>query len=192
MSHINFDNAFLCASPGCLLPVTLTAFEAKLTNCVATIKWSAAEESNLEKYLLEYSKNGIDFTTVAEADAKGINKEYNARHTPVPGKAFYRLKMMDIDGKVTYSKQQLLNVNCARNTILVYPNPVRDQLHVNVNFVSGLQTSTATLYDINGRVMIRQQLVNGTNEIDTKGLTAGIYNLVLVRDGEVTTYKINK
>jgi Secretion system C-terminal sorting domain len=188
----NFDNAFLCADPGCLLPVTLKAFDVKLNNCVASAKWSATEETNLSNYTLEYSKNGIDFTPVSVVDASGINREYSVQHIPASGKAFYRLKMADLDGKTSYSKQQVLNINCTKNTALVFPNPVSDQLQVNVNFVTGVRTATATLYDISGRVMVRKQLVNGTNAIDMRNMTSGIYNLVLVQDGEVTTYKIKK
>ncbi|MBN8686320.1 MAG: T9SS type A sorting domain-containing protein [Chitinophagales bacterium] len=188
----NFDNAFLCASPGCLLPVTLKAFDVKLNGCVSSAKWSATEETNLSNYTLEYSKNGIDFTPVSVLDASGINKEYTVQHIPAAGRAFYRLKMVDIDGKTAYSKLQVLNISCTKNTVLVFPNPVTDQLNVNVNFVNGSHTASAALYDISGRVILRKQLVNGTNAFDTRALTAGIYNLVLVQDGEVTSYKIKK
>lgn len=188
----NFDDAFLCASPGCLLPVTLKAFDVKLNNCVASAKWSASEETNLNNYILEYSKNGVDFTAVAQLDATGINREYSAQHIPSAGKAFYRLKMVDIDGKVSYSKLQVMNISCSKNTILVYPNPVSDNLNINVSFVSRLTTASATLYDVNGRVVARKLLTNGTNAIDMRGLSTGIYNLVVIQDTEVTTYKIKR
>ncbi|MBN8686319.1 MAG: T9SS type A sorting domain-containing protein [Chitinophagales bacterium] len=188
----NFDNAFLCASPGCLLPVTLKAFDVKLNSCVSSAKWSATEETNLSNYTLEYSKNGIDFTAVSVVDASGINKEYSVQHVPANGKAFYRLKMVDLDGKVAYSKLQVLNINCSKNTILVYPNPVSDNLNINVNFVGGVKTASATLYDISGRLVVRKLLTNGTNTIDMGAISSGIYNLVVVQDDVVTTYKIKR
>lgn len=39
---------------------------------------------------------------------------------------FYRLKMVDIDGKFTYSPVQVLQSNCAP-ALRIQPNPVQDQ-----------------------------------------------------------------
>jgi len=48
------------------------------------------------------------------------------------------------------------------------------------------------LYDAAGRLMVRRQLSNGTNAIDMRSMASGLYNLVLIQDGEVTTYKIKR
>jgi Secretion system C-terminal sorting domain len=189
----NFDNAFLCASPGCLLPVNLKAFDVKLSSCVSTLNWSAETETNFDKYIVEYSQNGIDFNTAGTVNASNSSrKEYVFTHVPVPGKAFYRLKMVDLDDKLSYSKIIVLNINCNKNTTLIYPNPVSDQLNINISTTGVNNFITASLYDATGRIMVKKQLVNGTNAIDMRTMASGLYSLVLIQNNEITTYKIKR
>ena len=187
----NFDNAFLCASPGCLLPVKLKAFDVKLNDCVANLKWTAESETNFDKYIVEYSQNGTDYTAIGTVNSSG-SRDYSFTHIPATGKAFYRLKMADLDGKLSYSKISVLNISCGKSTALVYPNPVNDVLNVNISKSSAGSVVTASLYDAAGRLMVRRQLSNGTNAIDMRSMASGLYNLVLIQDGEVTTYKIKR
>ncbi|MBL7723299.1 MAG: T9SS type A sorting domain-containing protein [Chitinophagaceae bacterium] len=187
----NFDNAFLCADPGCLLPVKLKAFDVKLNDCVANLKWTAETETNFDKYIVEYSQNGTDYIAIGTVNSSG-SRQYSFTHIPATGKAFYRLKMADIDGNFSYSKISVLNISCGKSTALVYPNPVNDVLNVNISKSSASNVVTASLYDAAGRLMVRRQLANGTNSIDMRAMASGLYNLVLIQDGEVTTYKIKR
>ena len=72
------------------------------------MKWASDNEVNFEKYVIERSNSGSDFAPVAERIAKGKNgrNEYEILDdlTAATGNNFYyRLKMLDIDGKFTYS-----------------------------------------------------------------------------------------
>jgi len=69
---------------------------------------------------------------------------------------------------------------------------VNDVLNVNISKSSAGSVVTASLYDAAGRLMVRRQLSNGTNAIDMRSMASGLYNLVLIQDGEVTTYKIKR
>jgi hypothetical protein len=188
----NFDNAFLCADPGCLLPVKLKSFDAVINNCIATLKWSAESETNFDKYVVEYSSNGIDFTAIGSVNAasQAAYPEYSFLHQPPAGKVFYRLKMADIDNKISYSKTVALNVSCNKNTLLIYPNPVTDFLNISINTISGGSRSLASLYSTDGKLLFSSQLVNGTNTIDMRKATSGVYCLVVITDNEINTFKI--
>lgn len=188
----NFDNAFLCAAPGCLLPVKLTSFDAEVKNCITKLTWSAESETDFDKYIIEYSQNGIDFIPVGfvNSAAQGSARDYSFQHTGVAGKGIYRLKMKDIDGKETYSKIIALNINCNNSTILIYPNPVSDVLYVNIVSSSIQNNPTAFLYDANGQLVLKKHLRNGTNSIAMKEMSSGIYNLVVVNGNERTSHKI--
>lgn len=189
----NFDNAFLCASPGCLLPVKLTSFDAEINNCTTTLNWKAESETNFSKYIVEYSPTGTGFATVGiiNAVSQGSAREYSFQHIPAAGKAIYRLKMVDIDGKIEYSKIVALQLNCNKSTVLVYPNPVIDFLNVNINNV-GNRKAIASIYNTSGQLVFTKELVNGTNSINMKIMPSGIYNLVVLNGDEITNYKIKR
>ena len=190
----NFDNAFLCASPGCVLPVTLKSVEAKMDDCAATLKWAVESETNFKNYIVEYSQNGTDFTAAGTVVGVANNtaKTYSFKHLPASGKAFYRLKMVDIDGSSKYSKTVLVTSNCDKDAVLIYPNPVTDVLTVNLKKASSRQVAFASVYDQAGRMMYRKQLVNGANTIDMSKMPSGMYNVVIINEDEVTSYKIQR
>ena len=190
----NFDNAFLCASPGCLLPVKLKSVEASLNNCTVTINWAVESETNFKNYLVEYSQNGTDFSSVGiiPGTALASPKNYSFKHLPTAGKAFYRLKMVDIDGKTDYSKTLLVISNCNKDAVLLYPNPVTDILTINVQKFSTRQSSVASLYNITGELVNKIQLINGANTIDMRNMPSGLYHLVLINNDQITSYKIQR
>ena len=73
---------------------------------------------------------------------------------------YYRLKMLDIDGKFTYSKTVAIKVNNYFSNALVYPNPTSDIL--TIKLLEQLQeNSILQVMDIMGRevkhVLIRNQ-----------------------------------
>jgi hypothetical protein len=188
----NFDNAFLCVTPDCIvLPVKLKTFEARLSNCNTTLNWTAENETDFDKYIVEYSQNGIDFNEAGSVAGTG-SKEYSYFHKPSFGKAFYRLRMVDIDGKGTFSKIVVLNVNCNKNTLLVYPNPVTDFLNISINRFTTGTPATASLYDATGRIVLIKQLSNGSNSIDMQKMSTGIYSLVVFDGVQQTNYTIKR
>lgn len=100
-----------CSSAVNALPVKLMAFNVQSKNGdQAVISWSVAEEINVKEYIVEYSTDGKNFI------AKGIVLPDNAAPTsyqlPVAITSlpvhYFRLKMVDNDLSVQYSKVQLL------------------------------------------------------------------------------------
>jgi hypothetical protein len=70
--------------------------------------------------------------------------------------------------------------------LAAYPNPAQDQSMVRFNLNSNASVSVK-LTDAMGRVVLEQVLANrqaGRHEIslDTKGISNGVYNLVLTSD----------
>jgi pimeloyl-ACP methyl ester carboxylesterase len=63
-----------------------------------------------------------------------------------------------------------------KNTIIkVYPNPAKDILNIETYFSD--QTLTATLYEVDGRIVAETALVNGINSISLTGMSSGVYIL---------------
>ncbi|WP_250432438.1 FG-GAP-like repeat-containing protein [Hanstruepera flava] len=75
-------------------------------------------------------------------------------------------------------------------TLSVYPNPTSD--YVTVDTPDTNTTISYTVYDINGKVVIAQQDLNTSKQIDLKSITAGIYFIHLKIADNIQIQKIIK
>ena len=72
------------------------------------------------------------------------------------------------------------------NSISIYPNPAS-----NILFIDGLKhNSTASIFDINGKILINKQIIN--NQIDISSLPNGFYIIKITEEGETGTLKFVK
>ena len=107
------------------LPVTLAAFEARKSETQALLTWKTAEEINAEGFEIEHSTNGKVWRQIAVISAKGNGggNRYEFSHADThPGNNLYRLKMVDTDGKYTYSKTVSVTFEWS-NQFCIFPNP---------------------------------------------------------------------
>ena len=108
---------------------------------------------------------------------------YNFVHTsPAAGPNYYRIQQRDMDGKSSWSKTVRLNFADAGKTILVYPNPVRQQKLTVVLPVS----MNVKLYSTNGLLLVDRVMGSGINELELNKYAKGLY---LLKAGE-QTFKI--
>ncbi|MCC7031026.1 MAG: T9SS type A sorting domain-containing protein [Chitinophagaceae bacterium] len=110
------------------LPVSLIAFDGqKLNETSNLLKWTAENEKNLAKYVIERAIEGNnDFATIATVNALSSqlqstyewkDEQFNALEN-----YSYRLKMIDRDGKYRYSNLVNIQGKPAAD-IEIYPNP---------------------------------------------------------------------
>lgn len=196
-NYANCDAAFLCTNPDCgPLPVQLTEFSGAVEKCSVKLKWESQSEINFKAYQVEYSSNGTDFTAIGTVNAtnnsSAINNYEFLQPAAVTGKGIYRLKMIDIDGKYKYSDRIVLNVKCNGNDVLIYPNPTKDFINISILNPAVSYAATAKLYNVRGQLVINKTVKNGTNKIDIKTLSSGIYYLVIGDAAENKKYKIVK
>jgi Secretion system C-terminal sorting domain len=186
--YANIDDAFLCISPGCVLATTLTDFSVKSNKCNADLNWAAADEIDLKNYEVQTSNDGTIFKTIATILPTNASN-YSFENKTVSGKSFYRLKLNDKDNTFTYSKIVPVTINCDNVFVSVYPNPVSDILHVNINSNS---LSRAVIYNASGKNISTTILQNGDNTINVKNLPNGMYVVKVLSDNDAKVYRINK
>ncbi|HMG66596.1 MAG TPA: T9SS type A sorting domain-containing protein [Chitinophagaceae bacterium] len=175
-----------------VLPVKLNSFNARVNNCIVNLDWTAGVESGFQDYEVQYSTNGSSFQTLSTLQANPLSKQYSFTHsTPAQGKLYYRLKMKDLDGNFDYSRTIAMNLNCNKSEIVVYPNPVRDKLNVNITNAQN-NITTANLFDNNGKMVYKGIMVSGTNMIDMTNFAKGVYMLTLKNSTDVQNIKIIK
>lgn len=188
----NFDAAFLCALPGCVLPIKLNSFDAAFENCGTKLKWVASDETNSKEYEVQYSTDGRNFSKAATVPSFNSTtaKQYQFTHNPVTTKSYYRLKHIDFSGATQYSKIILLNTNCNKSEVTVYPNPATEVLNINITSNTRGALLITQVFDCHGRKVIEQKLNNGTNGLNIKNLSAGMYLVTVNNGGDISNQKI--
>ena len=162
-----------------LLPVTLLDFYGRYIDKTVTLSWSTEREINTKYFTVEKSFDQVSFIPLTNITASGNAQAHDYQYTDrssLNGISYYRLKMVDADGRFTYSKIIAISVP-VNNAIIVFPNPVKDKLFIRL---AGMVGPTAiSIADAKGTVIKQLQLRAGTSEtsISTAGLPAGVYSI---------------
>ena len=94
--------------------------------------------------------------------------------------------MIDLEAGTTSIESKTVDQTKAS----VYPNPVADELHIDMPFGSDEVATTLTLVDMQGRVVRRIDTARQSNTMDVSSLTEGIYVLDVNARGTHKAFKI--
>ena len=89
-----------------VVPVTLVSFNSQKVNNTAKLKWVTNSEYNMSKYVVERSSNGSQFQTIGAVLSVNDPNVHNYQYidnTSAASIQYYRLRMVNIDGKISYS-----------------------------------------------------------------------------------------
>jgi hypothetical protein len=170
-------------------PVELLNFSAIRNGSKVDLDWQTATEKNNHYFVVEKSRNGIDFTAIDIVDGAGNSQSQLSYHAsdpaPYAGTSYYRLKQTDYDGKFSYSKIVAVK-NDGNVAIEIYPNPNQGSFRISVNSENKLYNIEIT--DLEGRLVYKGS-GNPDNQVtEVSGLSKGIY-VVRVLDGSIVTLR---
>jgi Secretion system C-terminal sorting domain len=171
-------------SPCGTLPVTLTNFTARWNNNTVELQWMITNEINLKSFDLEYSTDGITFLKLTSLNYHSGILEYNYTHLTPVQKNFYRLKMIDIDGRFFYSKILSVQKNTSGSkAVLMYPNPAYSDLTMQVTTTVQNEKLAVEIIDNSGRVVINKLFVlpSGLNYLLIDGIDRLPASLYMVK-----------
>jgi acetyl esterase/lipase len=172
---INKSKTFMAARMGAVpvcgpLPLTLLSFTGEARNDKVNLYWNTAAEYNVKKIIVERSSDGLTFNELAEVSPKG-SSSIGAAYTktdlyPFSGISFYRLRIVDVDGSIEFSRA--IKIQMAKKEISItqlYPNPVTDFLHVQIQS-DKFQAVQLYVFDIAGKRLLTRtiNLKNGIND----------------------------
>jgi hypothetical protein len=104
---------------------------------------------------------------------------------PLEGANYYRLKIINIDGKVTYSDVVVL-VNRSIDIVSIEPNPVPDGIFTLKIISKQNSTAEIVITDAKGSTIQREKIsiAAGTNKIKqhVEKLGAGVYAISIYTD----------
>jgi hypothetical protein len=160
------------------LPLQLISFNGKQQQNSNHLEWVTAQEKNVSFFELERGTDGRTFNKIATINAKGNDNngdnQYSYDDENVTATTYYRLRMVDRDGKVMQSNIVFLSKDATGTAIRVYPNPSESVL-----FIEGLNLhSSYRILDVTGKEVLATSTVTGDNNIasiNVRRLTQGNY-----------------
>lgn len=134
------------------LPVNLTSFSAKPETGGNSIRWQMTDETAMDKYDLELSSDGRNFSLLSSIKPK--NQTGDAEYTftdndPLKPVSFYRLHMTGAGGFNKYSTVVSVRGGSG-SSFQLYPNPLQSgqSLHISNN---GHENLTIDFFSLNGK-----------------------------------------
>jgi hypothetical protein len=110
------------------LPLTLLEFNAALNGNIVNLYWKVTDERNVEKYEIERSTTGNFFAGIGTVNAVNsslvISYRFNDGNVAPDGDYFYRMRMVDFDGKYSYSPVVRISFRNGVPVVNAFPNPV--------------------------------------------------------------------
>jgi len=172
------------------IPVSFGDITGKIIENSAVLDWSTFSESNTRNFEVERSIDGRQFDFMDALTAAGNSnsvKHYTYVDSKLPENVpviYYRLKMVDLDGKFTYSKVVILKPGLPLYISKVYPTVIEKQGVVNITVISSqVQKVLLTVYSVNGIKLHEQEqmLIKGQNDLTVKGFTNAAPGLYLLK-----------
>ena len=161
------------------------------------LDWATVNENVPSKYVVERSNDGKVFKEMSDFSSqnKSVNIYRFDDNDPKMGRAYYRIKHIEADGKISYSeiKKSILYIN-GGDPIMVYPNPVGNQLFVELLDVENTE-GVIEVYNALGSLMVTKNFTKEQTryEVNTAKLPVGNYILKIRQsNGEIKTIKVNK
>lgn len=172
---------------GCngVLPVTLINFSGLLSSGDVLLTWTVNREVSFSHYEIERSTDGRNYSMVGRIAGNNSGAYTLVDKTiPAGNLLYYRLRMVDIDGKIQYSKVIALRID-GSSDVVVYPNPAHGSLHVQLE-KSFAGVSNISITDMTGRLVYSNPIPSGTTgkDINTNNLTKGKYILQIKNSRE--------
>ena len=140
------------------LPVNLVSFTAQPQAGDILLNWLTAAEGDCGYFSLERSADGTNYAELVKLPAAGGpdwgHQYLYTDHSPVPGRNYYRLKMVSHSGAVSYSGIVTANLS-GYDALVLFPNPSDGKtVSARVNFPAG-GAYTVDVYNDQGMLVRR-------------------------------------
>jgi hypothetical protein len=177
------------------LPIKLSYFRGASEGNGILLQWETYTEEHFDYFELQRSDNGIDFSTIADLDARGgyrISAYYEFKDSGVhSGVYYYRLKAVDTDGSVEYHSIISVNYQSLGERISVYPNPVTNGKLKVKSEISENEITSINVLNSEGQLVGNYIPDSFTGEIQLpQGMPRGMYILQINISGKNLVKKI--
>ena len=165
---------YIQARYSAVAPLTLTSFTAtKIEKDKIKLDWSSDNEVNSSHFVIERGTNAVRFEATGSVAAKGSGRNNYSFINTIPNEApsyYYRLKMVDLDGKHKYSNIIRINNDHSDLILSLSPNPAK-----NIITISSSKQQEAFIINSTGQLVKKIKLINGSQTINIAEWKSGIY-----------------
>lgn len=171
---VNIDNISLTVSylDPSVLPAQVVQFNvAHGSNNTAVLSWKQSSGDAATSFIVERSINGLKWDALPGNVQKNNTASLFKDSRPLPGKSYYRLKMINAAGNAHYTTSlpfeltDVISLTC-------YPNPFTSVIQVK-GLAAGEQVAVSNL--LGQRVFLSTPAVTNTLSININDLQPGMY-----------------
>ncbi len=195
-SFTGFSKFFL-VDANVALPVTLLSFDAGLNNKNILLNWTTSSEQNSKLFEIQKSADGVNYYSIGTVTAAGNSsseRNYHFTDNELNEFNYYRLKMVDMDGKFVMSKTVLVRIADIRQNLRLINNPFHSTIDIRLARLPKEKLYNE-LVSMDGKKVYSNEAAATTNiRLDLSGtqLFAGTYLLRTRVDGKWYTNKVLK
>jgi hypothetical protein len=180
--NVYFDDISLIRSAP--LPVKLLSFTGRKEGDNTHLQWKVSEDG-YASFEIEESKTGLDFIKIATKSGGKLLYDYNFSPANDGEQThFYRLKMIDADGKFVYSST--VAIASKKTTLKLSPNPANDFLFIN----NATQNGWLDIISNTGEKMLSVRTTAGNSRINILSIPAGLYFVRMIDETGTTVQKL--
>lgn len=176
-----------------VLALQLIVFTATPVNNQTILSWHINDNSSTSKFIIERSADANNFVSIGSCLATSQTNYSFTDKQPLPGNNFYRLKVINADGKIIYSDIKLIKLSAPK--ISLYPNPVKNTLQIIADNTIAENVSIE-ITNIEGTVLnkleFKSSITGIVKTIDVSNLTKGIYFIKLISPGRSVVMQFEK
>ena len=183
-----------------IVPVELSSFSASANNNGVVLNWNTATEKNNSGFAVERRTENSIWEKIGFVAGSGSTTEIRnysfTDNAPANGKYYYRLKQIDFDGTISYSKEVEVNINqiYAYNLGQNYPNPFNPSTQIKFSLAKA-GFVTLKVYNILGKEVAsllsgQKAAGNYTLNFSAQNLSSGVYFYTLKTNDYVQTKKM--
>jgi hypothetical protein len=179
----------------CALPLTLLNFTGTKNNNSVLLTWKTANEINTSNFAVQRSLDAVDFSDIkiVPATPGSVAKTYSFTDNVAAIKApkiYYRLKMVDKDGKFKLSNVVLVTLANQGLRFTIKPNPTKNYFVITYDDSVPLD-ALVTISDFSGRSVLKQTITpGGGQKINISALPKGVYMVTINTGDNITTQKL--
>lgn len=150
---------------GTPLPVELLSFTGAWEGSYVALEWTTLTETNNDYFEVERSLDGTTFKSIGTVHGNGTSDQALSYAWNDPsfhqGINYYRLRQVDYDGTSEYLKTIAVDVSdFLQLEVLVYPNPVKDQLSLKLEGAIIQEAPALVIYNYAGKKVYQNELIS--------------------------------
>jgi len=170
------------------LPVKLKYFNGTYQNNRTTLNWKIESQSNFSHFEIERSSDGVNYNNINTTPFSNAGiysySDHDLSSSPV---YYYRLKMVDRDGRFSYS--EIISIQTkGKGHLTIAGNLVADHLTI-----TGLnRQGEIKIFDMAGKLLLKRNVQSQAMSLDISVLKSGMYILQYADEMQAETKKFIK